>query len=146
MWLVEFIKKIRKGFDFPDGAEVCQRLSFLYQYGFKVEDYYSGRMCKIKYLKAGLEIEYYEYYQFREFCVTVRHSPNKSNHFDSVREYDYGFFYKNVLPLMKTRFKKRKFSNLDMVEFYIRNQVEKGEDVFGINKDEFINSYRSSSK
>lgn len=140
MWLVELFEKLKKGFDFPDGAEVCKRLSFMEQYGFKAEVYYSGKMCKIKYSKAGLLIEYYEFYQFREFCVTVYQSSNKSDEFNSVRKYEYGFFYRNVLPLMKTLFNKKRFSNLDLVEFYIRNQIENGERIFEINKDEFINS------
>lgn len=139
MWLTDYIKKYREKYDCPDGAETYRRLGFLEEYGFKGEPSYDGRMCNIKYSKPGLLIEYYEFYQFREFCVTVYKSSDKSDQFDFVKKYEYGFFYRNVLPLMKTRFNKKRFSNLEMVEFYIHNQIENGDSVFGINKDDFIN-------
>ena len=139
MWIKELLQKLKERKDFPDGAEVFQRLSFLKEYGFNGELSYDGKQCCVIYSKAGLLIKYFEFYQFNEFWVIVHQSSSKSDQFDSVREYEYGFFYRNVLPLMKTTFNKKRFSNLDLVEFYIHNQIENGDSVFGVNKDEFVN-------
>lgn len=120
------------------GKEINQRLMFLKEYGFSCDVISTGAECRIRLSKSGLLIVYSELYQFDEFNIKVYKSFDKSEEYHSVMVYDYGFFYKNVLHLIKAETNRKKFSNIELTEFYIRSKIEKGEDVFGIDINKFI--------
>ena len=114
------------------GVEEFNRLQFLTEYGFTVENHSNGRFTEIWCISDKGCIIYHEWFQFNDFDIFITSSADDFIKYKYQRTYNLSWLVSNVLPVYKQTFNVKKWEKIDLVEFYLREQIRNRGDVFGI--------------
>ncbi len=115
------------------GLKEFNKLKFLTEYGFIVENHSNGRFTEIWCISDKGCIIYHEWLQFNDFDIFITNSTDDYIKYNYQRTYDYNWLIGNVVPIYKQTFNVKKWERIDLVEFYLREQILNHNDVFGIN-------------
>lgn len=114
------------------GLMEYEQLSFLKRFGFKVENYSNGKYIAICCTNKKYCITYHEWPQFGDFNIFITNSINDLKEYNFQHVFDDRWLYDDVLPKFKLINNKNKWSRIELVIFYLKDQLENKKDVFGI--------------
>ena len=114
------------------GLDEYNQLKFLEQYNFKVENHSNGRYTEICLINDEGCITYHEGQQFGDYFVFVSNSLQDYKNHKFLRTYNLNWFLNNVNTNLKILNPKKRYSFIELVKFYIVEQIEKSGEFFGI--------------
>ena len=100
------------------GLNEYNQLKFLEQYNFKVENHSNGRYTEICLVNDDVCIVYHEWSQFGDCIVFVSNNLQGYQNHKFLRTY-------NLNP-------KKRYSFLELVKFYLENQLENNNTIFEV--------------
>ena len=114
------------------GLNEYNQLKFLKQYNFKVENHSYGRYIEICLVNDDICIVYHEWSQFGDYIVFVSNSLQDYQNHKYLRTYNLNWFVNNVEPNLKIINPKKRYSFLELVKFYLENQLENNNTIFEV--------------
>lgn len=115
------------------GLEEFNKLKFLIEHGFAVENHSNERFTEIWCISDRGCIIYHEWPQFNDFDIFITSSTDDYIKYKYQRIYNYSWLISNVVPIYKQTFNVKKCKRIDLVEFYLQEQIRNHNDAFGIN-------------
>ncbi len=114
------------------GLDEYNQLKFLEQYNFKVKNHSNGRYMEIYLIYDEICIVYHEWSQFGDCIVFVSNSIQDYQNHKYLRTYNLNWFITNVEPNLKIVNPKKRYSFLELVKFYLENQLENNNTIFEV--------------
>ena len=114
------------------GLSEYERLKFLEEYNFRIHNNSNGKYVEILCIRNDCCIIYHEWPQFGDFNVFISNSIEDYKKHIYQKSYGINWLVGNVLPQYQQATNAKKASKIELIEFYIRNQVKNEEDVFGV--------------
>ena len=108
------------------------KLNFLTEYGFAIENHSTGSYTEIWCISDYGCIIYHEWPQFNDFEIFVTKSVNDYIKYNYQNTYNYNWLNDNVIPIYKQTFNVNKWEKIDLIEFYLKEQIRNSADIFGI--------------
>lgn len=113
--------------------QICKALDFLEQYSFLKHISTIGSAISVSYYKPGCCITYHEYLQFGDCNVFLSNSLEDYSNHNYAKVYGLNWFVENVLQQLKYKNPKKRYSFLDMVQFYLIEEITKSNCIFNIS-------------
>lgn len=121
-----------------NGAQkIYNELKFLEEYFPQSYVSDDNKSLNITFYKYNCAITYHEFPQFGDFNIIVSNNFEDYNNKKYKRIYGINWIVQNVLPIYKCKMQKKEFSNLELIKFYLNNQIENKKDIFGIEFNEW---------
>ena len=114
------------------GLNEYNQLKFLEQYNFKVENHSNGRYTEIYLVNDEVCIVYHKWSQFGDCIVFVSNNLQDYQNHKYLRTYNLNWFINNVEPNLKIANPKKRYSFLELVKFYLENQLENNNTIFEV--------------
>lgn len=108
------------------------KLLFLSEYGFRIQNNSNGKYIEIACIKNDFCIIYHEWFQFGDFNIFIVKSMDEYKNHIFQRVYGLKWLVDNVLPKYKQATARKKASKIELVEFYLREQINNQESAFGV--------------
>ena len=110
-----------------------EQLKFLREYNFKVLNFSNGKYTEICLITDKLCITYHEWPQFNDFNIIITKTLEDRKNHSYQAVYGDKWFMENVLPKYKQCKNSTKCSRIDLVSFYLHDQLENHRKIFDIS-------------
>ena len=114
------------------GSLEFDKLKFLTEYGFTIENHSTGRIIEIWCISNNGCIIYHEWPQFNDFDIFITNNVVDYVQHNYKRTYNYSWLIGNVESFYKEIANSKKWEKIDLVEFYLHKQIRDGSEIFGI--------------
>lgn len=108
------------------------KLNFLTEYGFNIENHSTGKIIEIWCISDHGCIIYHEWPQFNDFDIFITKSISDYINHNYQETYNFTWLINHVVPVYQRVFGTKKWEKIDLVEFYLREHIRNGNEIFGI--------------
>jgi len=114
------------------GEYECEKIKFLTQYNFKVQNFSNGRYTEIYLINDKCCIIYHEWPQFGDFNVIITSNIDEYKAHKFQRTYSLNWLLDNISLENKQKVNVNKLSKVELFELYVKQQIQNHQDAFGV--------------
>lgn len=115
------------------GVYEYERLKFLTQYNFKVQNFSNGRYVEICLITDKYCITYHDWPQFGDFNIIITKNLDDRKNYRYQAVLGYEWLLENVLPKYRQCQNDPKCSKINLFSFYLHDQLENHRNLFDIS-------------
>ena len=109
------------------------KLLFLTEHGFSIQNNSNGKYVEIACITDECCIIYHEWFQFGDFNIFITKNMEEYKNYIFHRVYGLKWLVDNVLPKYKQATNRKRPSKIELVEFYLQEQIKNKEPAFGVS-------------